>query len=328
MNSAEYVDQKIKELKSGGIPLSDAAWQVALLCVGWPYIFGERGAYCTISLRQAVYNKGPEKKEYAAVRKSCQAIRENNPTGSCSGCKWYPGGKRVRSFDCRGFTYWILLQIFGWKLMGAGATSQWNTESNWKAKGEVADGIPQNVIVCLFYYKKDKNGKRTKTLEHTGLYYNGQTCECSNGVQHFTTMNKKWEVWGVPACVDVVPPTPEPTPPGPEPEKKPTLRKGSTGPYVTLLQRDLISLGYDVGKTGADGKYGAKTEAAVEAFQRDHPPLKVDGICGPATWAAIDAALEPEPEPTETWTVTIPGLTKEQAEELCKEWSGATMEKG
>ena len=30
----------------------------------------------------------------------------------------------------------------------------------------------------------------------------------------------------------------------------------------------------------------------------------------------------------ELYTVTIPGLTKRQAEELCREWSGATMEKG
>ena len=65
--------------------------------------------------------------------------------------------------------------------MGAGCTSQWNNEANWKAKGEVADGIPQNVIVCIFYYKKDKNGKRTKTLEHTGLYYNGQTGYVNGG---------------------------------------------------------------------------------------------------------------------------------------------------
>ena len=34
MNSAEYVDQQIKIMKSGGIPLSSAAWQAALLCIG------------------------------------------------------------------------------------------------------------------------------------------------------------------------------------------------------------------------------------------------------------------------------------------------------
>ena len=313
MNSAEYVDQKIKELKSGGIPLSDAAWQAALLCVGWPYIFGERGSYCTISLRQAVYNKGPDQKQYANVRKNCQAIRENNPTGSCSGCKWYPNGKRVRSFDCRGFTYWILLQIYGWKLMGAGATSQWNNADNWKAKGLVADGIPQGVIVCLFYPEKND----PKKMAHTGLYYNGETCECSSGVQHSKTLNSKWTHWAVPACVEGDTPTPTP----PDPGKKPTLRKGDKGPYVTLAQTELINRGYDLGKWGADGQFGAQTEKAVKAFQKDHG-LKADGIIGPDTWAALDST-----EPKVYYTVTIPHVTQKQAEGLCAQWSGAEMKK-
>lgn len=302
MNSAEYVDQKIKELKSGGIPLSEAAWQAALLCVGWPYIFGDRGEYCTPAKRQAVYQKHTDQ---TSLITKCQALKieEGAPVicGDCDGCKWYPGGKRVRSYDCRGFTYWILLQIYGWKLMGSGCTSQWNNKDNWKAQGEVADGIPQGVIVCLFYYKKDKKtGKRTKTLEHTGLYYNGKTCECSNGVQYSKTLNKKWEVWGVPACVDgdvPVPPSPDPDPePEPTPEKKPTLRRGDSGPYVVLLQKDLISLGYSVGKTGADGKFGKNTEAGVKAFQREHKDrdgkqLKVDGVVGEKTWGALDDAV-------------------------------------
>ena len=301
MNSAEYVDQQIQKLKGGGIPLSEAAWEAALLCVGWPYIFGDREEYCTPSRRKTVYNKHTDQKSLVT---KCQALTLENGTpvitGSCSGCKWYPGGKKVRSFDCRGFTYWILLQIYGWKLMGAGCTSQWNNKDNWKAQGEVKDGIPQGVIVCLFYYKKDKNGKRTKTLQHTGLYYNGETCECSNGVQHFTKINAKWEVWGVPACVDGDIPTPVPPDPGPEPtptpEKKPTIRRGDRGPYVKLCQEDLIHLGYSVGKSGADGIFGKNTEAGVKAFQRDHDDrdgraLVVDGVVGQKTWGALDDAM-------------------------------------
>lgn len=291
MNSAEYVDQQIQAMKAGGVTLSEAAWQAALLCVGWAYVFGARGQYCTPANRRSRYNGTSPGKDRDNIKNKCQNFEG---TGSCSGCVWYPKCKRTRFFDCRGFTYWILLQVFGWKLMGAGCTSQWNNEDNWKAKGEVADGIPQDVIVCLFYYKKDKQGKRTKTLEHTGLYYNGQTVECSNGVQHFTTLNKKWEVWGVPDCVDVVPPTP--TPPGPEPEKKPTIRRGDRGPYVKLCQEDLMALGYSVGSSGADGIFGKNTEAGVKAFQKDHDDrdgraLKVDGIVGEKTWGALDDAI-------------------------------------
>ena len=147
------------------------------------------------------------------------------------------------------------------------------------------------MIVCLFYYKKDKNGRRTKTLEHTGLYFNGETCECSAGVQHSTKLHKKWDVWGVPACVQGDIPTPIP----PEPTK-PTLKRGSKGPYVVECQEDLIKLGYSVGASGADGIFGKNTEAGVKAFQAEHKdregnPLKVDGIVGDCTWGALDDAI-------------------------------------
>lgn len=209
MNTAEYVDQQIQVIKGSGIPLSEAAWQAALLCVGWPYIYGERGKnYCTPAVRRAVWAK--HSAEQPKLKEQCKNVEG---TGSCSGCKWYPQNKRVRCFDCRGFTYWILLQIYGWELMGGGCTSQWNNEDNWKAKGNVSDGIPQDTIVCLFYWKKDKSGRRTSTVAHTGLYFNGETCECSAGVQYKKQLDPKWEMWGIPACVDsVVPPAPSPTP--------------------------------------------------------------------------------------------------------------------
>lgn len=41
-----------------------------------------------------------------------------------------------------------------------------------------------------------------------------------------------------------------------------------------------------------DGSYGPKTKAAVETFQRAHPPLDVDGWAGTQTQAAIKAALQ------------------------------------
>ena len=323
MNSAEYVDNQIQVIKSSGIPLSEAAWQAARLCVGWPYIYGERGKnYCTPAVRRAVWAK--HSADQPKLKEQCKNFEG---AGNCSGCKWYPQNKRVRCFDCRGFTYWILLQIFGWELMGGGCTGQWNNKDNWKAKGNVADGIPQNVIVCLFYYKKDKAGKRTSTLAHTGLYYNGETCECSSGVQHKSALDKKWEVWGVPACVDGDVPTPTPSP-TPMPDKKPTLRKGSTGEYVVECQEDLIKLGYDLSPYGADGKYGNKTAAAVAAFQKDHPPLVSDGICGPLTWAELDEAVKPQPDPGPSeilYTVTIEHLDLTQAKALCNAYPTASM---
>ncbi|MBP5726168.1 MAG: peptidoglycan-binding protein [Clostridia bacterium] len=208
--------------------------------------------------------------------------------------------------------------------MGAGCTTQWNNADNWKKKGNVSDGIPQGVIVCLFYWKKDKNGKPTKTVAHTGLYYNGETCECSSGVQHKTTLDKKWDMWGVPACVsgDIPEPTPPPTPT----PTKPTLRRGSSGTAVKELQQELQKLGYDVGKSGADGKFGANTEKAVKAFQKDHG-LKTDGIVGAKTYAALENATTQGQSPVTYYTVTVSHLTESQAKALAVMYDHATIQK-
>lgn len=73
------------------------------------------------------------------------------------------------------------------------------------------------------------------------------------------------------------------------------LSRGSSGPEVKALQEMLEAEGYDLGSAGADGKFGPKTKAAVEAFQRDQAAkaenpdnaLKVDGIVGAQTRAAL-----------------------------------------
>ena len=64
-----------------------------------------------------------------------------------------------------------------------------------------------------------------------------------------------------------------------------TIRRGSSGDDVVILQNALNNLGYDVGKT--DGIFGPKTEQAVKIFQKDHE-LSVDGIVGPITWGALE----------------------------------------
>ena len=278
MNSAKYVDEKIAQMKSEGMTLRDAAWKAALLCVGWPYVYAGRGEKCTPANRRARYSAS-----HPTIKTKCKNF---DGKGTCDGCKWFPKKERVLFFDCRGFTYWILLKVYGWKLNGAGATSQWNNKANWKAKGTISS-CPDDKLVCLFV--QDKNNK--SKMSHTGLGYKGETVECSSGVQHFTKRNKKWTHWGLPACEDEnIPTPPEPTPtPTPE-KKKPTIRKGSKGTYVKECQNDLIKLGYDVGKTGADGKFGNCTDKAVKAFQKDKK-LKVDGIVGAKTWEELDNAI-------------------------------------
>jgi peptidoglycan hydrolase-like protein with peptidoglycan-binding domain len=62
---------------------------------------------------------------------------------------------------------------------------------------------------------------------------------------------------------------------------RPTLRRGSTGDAVSGLQRAL--------GLGADGVFGAQTEAAVRSLQRQKH-LVPDGIVGPITWQAAGVA--------------------------------------
>ena len=307
MNTADYVDALTAELKGKGIPLSEVAWQTALACVGWPYVFGAWGAYCTPAERRKRYRS-----DHPTIKTKCKNFDGDN---TCSGCQWYPGGKRVRCFDCRGFTDWVLKQAFGFDLKGEGATSQWNDEQNWKAKGEIAT-MPENTLCCLFVRKDGK-------MQHTGFGLNNETIECSSGVQHFTKRNKKWTHWAVPKCVDGEIPTPEPTP-EPTPTGKPTLRKGDKGEYVTLAQTELIQHGYPCGDTGADGVFGTQTEKAVKRFQQDNVdefgnPLEVDGVIGQRTWWALDQTDLP------LYTVTIPHLPKYHADALVANYSGAYM---
>lgn len=60
----------------------------------------------------------------------------------------------------------------------------------------------------------------------------------------------------------------------------------SEGPLVRRLQLRLAERGHDI---KVDGKFGAKTKAALSKFQKAEG-LKVDGVVGPVTWARLGVA--------------------------------------
>lgn len=68
------------------------------------------------------------------------------------------------------------------------------------------------------------------------------------------------------------------------------LKRGCAGTDVRELQAQLIALGYALSKYGADGEFGAETEAAVKGFQAAHG-LEADGEYGPLTHAALMEAV-------------------------------------
>lgn len=67
------------------------------------------------------------------------------------------------------------------------------------------------------------------------------------------------------------------------------LEMGDKGKGVKELQKALKTLNFDVGKTGADGVFGKKTQDAVKAFQKANK-LKVTGIVDDKTLAALEKA--------------------------------------
>ena len=277
----------------------------------WGYIWGTEGEMWTAAKQEALE----------------KTTDENRASSREFGSKWI--GHRVS--DCSGMFYWAFKQLGGKMYHGSDTMyRKWCTSNGQLKSGARTDGQGLKPGTAVFVWKEAK-GKYT----HVGLYVGGDTvieaAGAKQGVITSKVSNKKWTNWGELKGVDYSGTKPEPAP-EPEPEKKPTLKRGSKGPYVVECQEDLIYLGYDVGKTGADGKFGANTEKAVKAFQKEHDgpdgrALKVDGIVGQATWWALDEAIKPQPGPAlvQTYTVTIHGLTKEQAEQFVSAYPGSEM---
>ena len=185
------------------------------------------------------------------------------------------------SFDCSGLTLRAAKKI-GLNLYH-GASTQWarghqegagEVYGYWGASGTI-DTLPDKVA---FLFNQDRARTDKIVMAHTGLYdgqgrviqaggYGGRGVH-DNPVDrrrwsHWATLNDYWT--GVDADMALV--------------------KGAEGSAVKAMQDKLTLLGYDLGKWGADGKFGAVTESAIRAFQADHA-LPVTG-----TWDEHDQAI-------------------------------------
>ena len=270
--------------------------------IGWPYVWGAVSAKCT-----------PEKRKYYAGRdvcpegerkviiSGCQAL--NGSGKSCGGCVFYPNNMRTLIDDCQGFVKQTAGRA-GITFTGGGATSMWNGSTNWEKKG-TRDTLPEQ-LCCIFWQASDK-----KTMSHIGWYIGGGWMIHCSGTVKKEKLSAKVTHWAIPKGLNGNVPTTD----------KPTLRRGSSGEYVTLLQTKLIQRGYDLQPYGADGKYGTKTENAVKAFQKDNG-LTADGICGKNTWSALDSGK------TTLYTVTIQHVSKSVAENIVGQYGGVMKAEG
>lgn len=278
MRTADDIQRLVEQYKAEGMPSAEIIQRIAPECVGWPYVFGAWGELCTPANR-----KKRVREDHPTIKSSCPALNG----GSCSQCKW---GIGVRMFDCRGFTRWLLQQV-GLDLEGGGATSQWNNAANWAQRGEISQ-MPEDLVCCVFRRRKSDGA-----MEHTGMHIGGtREVECAHNVEEGTT-TKGWTHYGIPAGLYSE---------LPKQKNHRTLRKGAQGDDVREMQELLQKWGINVGNI--DGIFGKQTEAAVKGFQKAQG-LTVDGVCGPATWAALE-------QPVATYTVTVEGATWAQYKKI------------
>jgi len=113
-------------------------------------------------------------------------------------------------------------------------------------------------------------------------------------MQPYGYLNNKWQWFPAPKLKGLEDKTLTKAPPPPAPaivaKTMPTVRRGSRGEHVKVMQKKLTDLGFRVSKhpkkSGIDGIAGRMTIAALKRFQKSRK-LKVDGICGKNTWKAL-----------------------------------------
>ena len=114
-------------------------------------------------------------------------------------------------------------------------------------------------------------------------------------MQPYGYLNGKWQWFPAPAMKGKEDKTLTKAPPPPAPaivaKTMPTVRRGSRGEHVKVMQKKLTDLGFRVSKhpkkSGIDGIAGRMTIAALKRFQLSRK-LKADGLCGKLTWKALN----------------------------------------
>ena len=229
--------------------------------------------------------------------------------------------------DCSGLFAWAFSSLGGKMYHGSDTMYRsWCVSKGKLSSGKRTDGQALKPGTAVFVYKSSK-GKYT----HVGLYIgNGIVIE-AEGAKRGTVKSKvtlsKWSNWGELKGIEYTASETQEQPSAPKDEETPTtslptLKRGMKGEYVTLLQTKLVNKGYSVGSCGIDGDFGSATLKAVKQFQKDNG-LKVDGIVGRNTWAALESASVK----LQYYSVIVSHLTESQAKSLAAMYDHAEIEK-
>lgn len=169
----------------------------------------------------------------------------------------------------------------------------------YKSAGQWVTNSPQPGDQIFFTYSAGE-------YSHTGIVeqVNGDTVTTIEGNTSDMVGRRNYNIgnpviagygrprWELASKVGSTTPTvPSQTTPAQSQPVETLIRKGAKGAKVKELQENLMKLGYDLGKWGADGDFGNDTFEAVKKFQEDHN-LEVDGIVGKNTREAIEKALK------------------------------------
>ena len=283
----------------------------------WGYIWGTAGVLWT-SAKQAQKVQYMVSKYGTDWKKSADAKADNYYKAALYGSKWI----NHTVADCSGLFVWAFKQLGGSIYHGSNSIY----DRYCSEKGKITDDIRKTMLPGTAVFVCKPSGNKS----HIGLYAgNGKVIEekgTEAGCCVSNVTDGKWTYYGLLKGIEYTAQDAPEQPSDPKDEETPTqqmptLRRGNTGEYVTLLQTKLANLGYDLGKYGVDGDFGSATLAAVKAYQKANG-LTVDGVVGKNTWESLMG----DPKPVVYYTVTIPHLTADKADQLTSSYPGASKE--
>lgn len=228
----------------------------------------------------SIYVFGAQGEDYKTISESWIMAMETTPNNANRAIKnWKKqcnaGYEKVlKAFDCSGLGMYELHILFG--LPDATADTMMKKYTTQITKSQLRRGD--------WVSKRNSEGKHT----HIGYVVDGslnviEAKGRDDGVVKLPLSRGSWNYYGRPTIFKDEPEKPY--------QMTRSLKKTSPtmkGEDVKMLQKKLNSLGFSVGKCGADGSYGGDTEKAVTAYQKStNGKLEVDGKAGRKTLTSL-----------------------------------------